>query len=305
MGKTTTTEKRDLYAEVTDSIVAAMERAGEWERPWTSVENGAAFPRNADGRAYRGVNTILLWAAAMDHGYASGIWATYKSWAGRGAQVRKGEKGTLVTLWRPFDRKATAEEIAAGKDTDGKMRGLLLRHFTVFAAEQVDGYEVPEATPMPEPQRDAIADAWFAGLGGDVRYGGDQAFYSTATDRITLPDRAAFTTAERFYATLAHEYGHWTGHASRLDRNLSGRFGSEAYAAEELVAELTAAFVGAMLGFHTQVRDDHASYVKNWVEVLRNDKRAIFTAASLAQKAADYLAGTQADEDATITEEAA
>jgi antirestriction protein ArdC len=297
-----TAAKRDLYAEVTASIVGALETAGEWQRPWTLAENGAAAPRNADGRHYRGVNTLLLWASAMEHGWTSGVWGTYRAWVNHGAQVRKGEKGTLVVLWKPARRSPRGDEVP---EDDGKVGMLLLRHFTVFAAEQVDGYELPPVAELPVFERDAAADEFFSRVGADVRYGGDTAAWSPTLDYIICPEAEQFIDREHFYSTLAHEHGHWTGHKSRLDRDLSGRFGGAAYAAEELVAELTAAYVAARLGFHPQVRDDHAAYVKNWVTLLKDDDRAIFTAASKAQQACDYLvaAGSTAEALAGALEE--
>ena len=280
--------KRDLYQEVTDSIVSALETAGEWRRPWTLTTGGASAPRSIDGRSYRGVNTLLLWAAAFDAGYTSGTWGTYRAWQEHDAQVRKGEKGTIVTLWKPARHKAGDGE-AAKAGEDGKVPYLLLRHFSVFNAAQVDGYEPPVVEPVPEPVRDAAADEFFAAVGADVRYGGNEAYYSPANDHIVVPEQVQFPDGEHFYTVLAHEHGHWTGHESRLGRDLRNRFGDAAYAAEELVAELTAAFVAATLGYHAVVRDDHASYVKHWIKALRDDPKAIFTAASQAQKAADFL----------------
>lgn len=294
MTKTTTkakTPSRDLYAEVTDSVLEALKSvSGSYEMPWTAVENGAAFPRNIDGRAYRGVNTVLLWASALRNGYTSGTWGTYKAWAAKNAQVRKGEKATLVILWKPMERKATAAEIADGKaDKFGKVRSLLMRHYNVFAAEQVDGWTPKTVEPLTEFERDADAEAFFAGVGADVRFGGDGAYYAPGTDSITMPDREHFLSADRFYATMAHEHGHWTGTKARCARDLTGRFGTAAYAAEELVAEMTSAFVCGALGFHPQVRDDHAKYIKSWIRLLEDDKRAIVTAASHAQRATDFL----------------
>ena len=292
----TKTERRDIYSEVTASIVGALETAGEHSRPWVMLGGGASAPRNVDGRHYRGVNTLLLWASAMESGYSSGVWGTYRAWQAQGAQVRKGEKGTLVTLWKPFDRKANADEVTAGKaDDDGKVGSLLLRHFSVFAAEQVDGWEPPAEVELDPIERDAAADGFFARIGADVTYGGDRAGYLSEADRIVCPLAEQFVDGEHFYAVLGHEHGHWTGHRSRLDRDLTGRFGDESYAAEELVAELTAAFVCARLGFAPVVRDDHASYVKSWLKALRNDDRAIFTAASKAQQACDYLVTSGVD----------
>jgi antirestriction protein ArdC len=323
------TEKRDLYAEVTDSIVSSLETAGEWERPWTLVGGDALSPRNAvTHKRYRGVNVLLLWAESMKRGYTSGEWATFKQWfrereatdeeRANGVQlnrngkvttrcVRKGETSTMVTLWKPFDRKATQADVDSGaaKKVGDKVRALLLRNYNVFAAEQVEGYELPEREALPERERDDACEEFFSAIGADLRVGGDMAAYAPVEDYIICPSIEQFATSEHYYATLAHEHGHWTGHKTRLDRDLSGRFGNASYAAEELIAELTAAFVGAMLGFHPTTRDDHAAYVKHWIRLLSDDKRAIITAASKAQAAADYLAkfSAPAEDENDETEE--
>lgn len=284
------TKHTDLYQEVTDKIVSSLATAGEWERPWTLID-GAFAPVNTAGRAYRGVNVWLLWASALEHGYTSGVWGTYKAWKQDDPvrHVRKGEKGTLVTLWKPTHRKATARDVAEGnaKRVGASVQGLYLRDYTVFNSEQVEGYVAPAAGPKVDPI--AEAERFFDAIGATI-LPDPQAHYSPITDTIGLPPIDAFVDAGAYYATSAHEHGHWTGHKSRLDRDLVNRFGSEAYAFEELVAELTAAFVGARLGIEPTVREDHASYVKNWIKVLKNDKKAIFTAGSLAQKATDFLA---------------
>ena len=307
---------RDIYQEVTDAIIEALETAGEWHRPWSDLDADAGLPRSIDGRPYRGVNTILLWASALQHGYEHGTWGTFKAWfKDRAATpdeiadgtarknrdgdyrvttrcVRKDEHGTLVTLWKPTSRRASADEVAGGKaDENGRIDGLLLRHFTVFNAAQVEGYEAPAEVERPTgPDAIAHADEFFKNIGAKVTFKGDRAYYSPGTvDAIVIPKLDTFKSAEHFYATQAHEHAHWTGHPSRLARDFSGRFGTEQYAFEELVAELSAAFTGALLGIGSVVRDDHAAYVKNWLRVLRNDKKAIFTAGSHAQKATDYL----------------
>ena len=292
--------RRDVYQEVTDTIVAALESAGPWHRPWEDLSTDAAAPRSIDGRAYRGTNVVLLWAAAIDASYDTGVWGTYKAWSGKGAQVRKGERGTMVTLWKPSSRKATDSESANGKaDASGKVQSLFLTHFTVFNAAQVDGWEAPELPEGPSPIDHA--ETFFREIGAKVEIRGNSAYYSPGlVDTIVLPSSAAFRTIEHFYATSAHEHTHWTGHDKRLARDFSGRFGSEAYAFEELVAELGAAFVGAHLGIGTVTREDHASYVKSWLKTLRNDKKAVFTAASKAQEAADFL--INAAEGATVSE---
>lgn len=280
---------RDIYQEVTDSIVSALTTCGEHSRPWVELSDSAARPRSIDGRPYRGTNVLLLWVGAMENGYEHGVWGTYRAWQRKGAQVRKGEKATMVTLWKSFDRKATADEVAAGSaDKDGRIKSLVLRSFSVFNVAQVDGYELPQ---VDRPTVDPIehADAFFAAVGADVRtMVGDGCYYMPGPDSINMEPRDAFTDAEHYYGVLAHEHGHWTGHKSRLARDFS-RFDGHALAAEELVAELTAAFVGSHLGILPTVRDDHASYVKSWVSMFTDDKKAIVTAAAAAQKATDYL----------------
>jgi antirestriction protein ArdC len=299
---------RDLYSEVTATIVDSLESAGPWSRPWVQLGLGAANPRSIDGRSYRGLNTVLLWASALDNGYSSGTWGTFKAWLQRdeptalaGVEpvgengvtrcVRKGEKATLVTLWKPTKRKASDSDVAAGRASEKgeNIDGLYLRHFNVFNAEQVDGYVPPEVPDLDPVERDADAEAFFSAIGSDLRHGGDRAFYSPVGDFITVPERDQFADGPAYYSTVAHEHGHWTGHESRLKRDFTGRFGDNAYAFEELVAELTAAFTCAHLGVAPSVREDHASYVKNWLKVLKEDDRAVFTAASQAQKATDYL----------------
>jgi antirestriction protein ArdC len=307
MSQSATTSKRDLYSEVTASIVKSLETATVGGGvPWTNVSDDAMNPRNVvSHKPYRGVNVLLLWAASLDKGYRSGLWATFNQWKSKGASVRKGEKATTVVLWKPFDRKATQADVTAGRaDKVGeKIKGLLLRHFNVFAAEQVDGFAIPESTPLPEVDRNEAADAFFAAVGADVRFGGNVAAYAPAGDYILHPEIGQFADADHFYATLAHEHGHWTGAKSRLDRDLTGRFGTESYAAEELVAELTAAFVGAHLGFAPSIRDDHARYIKSWISLLKADDRAIFTASSKAQQATDYLRSFSESSDVEDSED--
>jgi antirestriction protein ArdC len=227
-----------------------------------------------------------LWAAAQAKGYASGEWATYQQWQERQAQVRKGEKSTLVVFWK-FGNDAS--ESQDGSETASHSRLLFTRGYSVFNASQVDGYtpKVDESRPMPE--RIAEAEAFFSSIGADLRHGGNQAFYSPATDHIQMPDFAAFRESVAYYSVLAHEHTHWTASASRCNRELGKRFGDNAYAAEELIAELGAAFTCAHLGLSAEPRSDHAAYIASWLKVLKADKRAIFTAASKAQQACDWL----------------
>jgi antirestriction protein ArdC len=290
----------DVYQTVTDRIVAMIERgAGEWRMPWHAAHTGepgspVAMPRNVTGRAYRGVNVPLLWAAAEAFGYASPVWATYRQWQERGAQVHRGEKSTLVVFWKRIEVQTEAE----GDDGDGDTETrLIARGYAVFNAAQVDGYDPPPpaggAAKRPEPQRIEGAEAFFHNAGAIVRHGGNRAFYTTAGDYIQMPELRQFVAADRYYSTLAHEHVHWTGAAHRCAREFGRRFGDEAYAFEELVAELGAAFLCADLGLSNEPRPDHAAYLAGWLRVLKGDKRAIFTAASKAQAAADFLNGLQ------------
>jgi len=219
--------------------------------------------------------------------------ATYKQWSELGAQVRKGEKSSLVVFWKVFDRDG--QDAADDEDEANPARRFMARGYAVFNAAQVDGYQAPVVVPPSEgPERIAEADTFFAAIGADIRHGGNRAYYSPGGDHIQMPHFSAFRDAASYYAILAHEGIHWTGGgANRCARDLRGRFGSESYAAEELVAELGAAFLCADLDLASEPRPDHAAYVASWLKVLRQDKRAIFTAASKAQQAADWLHGRQ------------
>jgi antirestriction protein ArdC len=300
-------DRADVYARVTDAIVAAIEsgmaKGRDWRMPWHRRRDPGGSPmlpvNVARGAAYRGVNTLALWAAAEARGYPGGLWGTYWQWAALGGQVRRGERAATVVFWRFPERPAGGEEAEGGQDSgeggdeaEGTWRGPWARAYAVFNAAQVDGATLPASTApaLPEAARIAEAEAFFAALPGlDLRHGGNAAFYSPGTDHVQMPPFADFRTGEGYYATLAHEAAHWTGHPSRLARDLTGRFGSQAYAAEELVAELGAAFALAALGLAAEPREDHARYVAHWLGLLRGDRRAIFTAAGKAQAAADWL----------------
>jgi antirestriction protein ArdC len=283
------TEKVDVYTRVTSQIITAIEKGvGNWRMPWHTSGRFASSPINAASRKpYRGINTVCLWAAAEAKGYDAGEWATYAQWQERGAQVRKGEKATTVVFWKFANGKAEDQDGDNDLPVSGS-RLLFTRGYAVFNAAQVDGY-TPRAEPERSlPERIAHAEAWFETIGADVRHGGNRAYYST-DDHLQMPPFAAFDENVAYYSTLAHEHVHWTAKAGRCDRQLGKRFGDSAYAAEELIAELGAAFVCAHLGLSTEPREDHAQYIQSWLSVLRADKRAIFTAASKAQQAADYL----------------
>ena len=284
-----TTTHADIYTRVTGQIISAIEQgAGTFRMPWHRTGNDCFLPTNAASqRPYRGLNVLTLWAAADRREYTSGIWATYKQWQNLGAQVRQGEKSTLVVLWKPTERRDEDDPEQKVK----RRQGLLARGYSVFNVAQVDGYSEAERdwTPLSDVERSARAETFFGELGADIRHGGGRAFYDLTNDRIQLPVFGDFHSGAAYYSTLAHEVTHWTGAAHRLKRELGRRFGSDAYAAEELVAELGAAFLCGALDFATQPRADHAAYIAAWLRVLKSDNRAIFTAASKAQQAADWL----------------
>ncbi|WP_420608210.1 ArdC family protein [Novosphingopyxis sp.] len=301
MGDSTTTRpteaesRADIYQRITDRIAAAIEAgAGEWRMPWHPGADGVApvLPVNAaTGKPYRGVNTVVLWATAQAEGYPSAVWATYRQWAELGAQVRKGERASPVVFWKISD-KEDQEDANEGAEDDRRSR-VFARGYSVFNAAQVDGYEAPALPVLLEAERIGHAEAFFDAIGADIRHGGNRACYKPSLDQIRMPPFEAFRDPIAYYATLAHEATHLTGHPSRCARDLRGRFGDEAYAAEELVAELGAAFVCADLAMAPEPRPDHAAYVASWLKVLRGDKRTIFTAAAKAQAAADWMDAQQ------------
>lgn len=279
----------DLYADVTARIVAAIEAGrATYALPWRAV---AGLPRNiVSGRSYRGINTVLLWLAAHARGYGAPDWATFGQWRDRGCLVRKGEKATTVVFWRQAASGAEPAQADATTERDiPTQRPFLARAYPVFNCAQVEGWTPPQSPALPESARDAAAEAFFTALPLTVHHGGDQAYYRPATDTIHLPPFAQFTDANAYYAVRSHESVHATGAPHRLDRDLSGRFGAQAYAMEELVAELGAAFLCAALGVSPEPRPDHAGYIQSWLKVLSRDTRAIFTAAGRAQAAADWL----------------
>jgi antirestriction protein ArdC len=302
MRNTDSNDRSDIYQTVTDRIVAAIEAGtGSWKMPW-HVKASDGVPMNALTRkAYRGSNVVSLWVDAQLDGYEHPLWASYRQWQELGSQVRKGEKSSIVVFWKAVEGKPGEGEGTAGEEGgegDERTRRLWARAYHVFNCAQVDGYEAP-ALPQPTKfERIEAAENFFSALGVEVRHGGSRAAYSHSLDIIKMPEFSAFTDPLAYYSTLAHEETHASGHPSRCARDLTGRFGSESYAAEELVAELGAAFVCASLGLASEPRPDHAAYIENWLKVLKADKRAIFTAASKAQQAADWMHARQSKEAA-------
>lgn len=300
--ESTSTDKRDVYARVTAQIINAIEQGvGNWKMPWHTSGRFAFSPINVTSRKpYRGINTLCLWSAAQAKGYDSAEWATYQQWQDKGGQVRKGEKSTTVVFWKFQNESKEGQD----GETLSSSRLLFTRGYSVFNAAQVDGYTPKVETDFPLPERIAHADAFFTRIGADVSHGGNRAYYAPATDHIQMPPFTAFTENVAYYSTLAHEHTHWTANSARCDRQLGKRFGDHAYAAEELIAELGAAFTCAHLGLSTEPREDHAQYIQSWLRVLKADSKAIFTAASKAQQACDWLIA-HAGESASVAEVAA
>lgn len=285
--------KQDIYEKITTRIIADLEQGVRpWMQPWNAEHAAGRIirPLRANGVAYRGINTIMLWSEAVTKGFAAPIWMTFKQAQELGGHVRKGENGSLVVYANTLHKTETDQK--SGEEVERDIP--YMKGYSVFNVEQIEGlpehFTRPAHVVLDPVQRIAAADAFFAATGAQISHGGNRAFYAEGADRIQLPPFETFKDAESYYATLAHEGTHWTKHKNRLDRDLGGkRWGDEGYAAEELVAELGAAFLCADLGITPEVREDHAAYIGTWLKVLKGDKRAIFTAAAHAQRAGDFL----------------
>lgn len=295
---------QQLFEQVTAELIADIEAgAGQWRMPWHRLAQ-AGTPTSIDGRRYRGINALWLPLVGSGRGWVSGKWATYRAWQRHGAQVRSGEKGTAVVLWKQAtpDTDGPPSPQPEGHTSTAPLRWYA-RTYTVFAAEQVDGADHlldPAQDAPPGPARIATAEAYFAALGATVTEHSDRAYYTAATDTIVVPPISRFDEAEHYYATLAHEHVHWTAHPDRCDRDLTGRFGSDAYAAEELIAETGAAMWCAQAGIAPATRHDHAAYIAHWLDILRACPRHLVTVASKAQTAIDWMQ-TRVDQHATET----
>jgi antirestriction protein ArdC len=278
--------RRDLYAEVSARIVAELEHgAAPWIKPWSATA-GQNVPCNAvTNRPYSGCNVVLLWMA-QTAGYRTPRYLTFKQALELGGHVRKGEKGTKVYFVKQL-------QVRNGEGEEDETRIVpMMREYTVFNIDQCEG--LPERITTPSPvksrnpdERDSTMDEFLASSGASIREGFGEAYYRPSDDYISLPRFEAFKSAKHFYGVAFHELGHWTGHKSRLDRDLRHRFGERGYAAEELVAELCAAFLCAEFSIDGDIR--HAGYIASWISLLRADHKAFFTACSKAQAAADYL----------------
>ena len=282
----TRTERADVYTRVTQAIIATIETgAGDWRMPWHHDGISAARPTNiTTGKAYRGINTVSLWVSAQINGFTSGLWGTYRQWQDAGAQVRKDEKSSIGVLWKEL--RGSDDDHA---DDDDRRSRLFARAFNLFNLAQVDGYMAEPMATLSETERLERADAFISNLGIVTEFGDFRAYYHIGEDRIHMPDFAAFRHAHGFYATHLHECGHATGAKHRLDRDFTGRWSDHALAMEEATAELTAAFLLSDLSIANDPRPDHAAYVGHWLDLMKSEPRAIFTAASKAQAAADWM----------------
>jgi antirestriction protein ArdC len=302
MSDKTQTPRQDIYSRITNQIIAALEQGVKpWTQPWSAAHAAGhvSRPLRHNGQPYGGINVLTLWASAMSGSFSAPIWMTFRQAIELGGHVRKGEKGSPVVYANTITRAETDE--ATGDDVERTVP--FLKAYTVFNVEQIEGlpghfYALAESSRNPD-ERIADAETYFAATRADIRHGGDSAYYSPALDYIQMPPFEAFRDAQAYYATLAHEATHWTRHATRLDRDFGRkRFGDDGYAREELVAELGAAFLCADLGLALEDRADHAAYIGHWLAVLKDDKRAVFTAAAHAQRAIDYLHGLARPQEA-------
>ncbi|EBW3293898.1 DNA primase [Salmonella enterica subsp. enterica serovar Bijlmer] len=302
MTKKTTNRKsaprQDLFQTVTDKIITALENGTTpWRKAWQTGKEG--LPANAiTGRNYSGINVMLLWIDAADKGFHSNRWLTFKQALDAGGNVRKGEKSTLVTLFKPFQKEATDNSGQPVFDDNGEvvMRDrCFMTSFHLFNVEQCENLPdklYPEIPVLPDVERIARAEqiAAYSGVSVIHRHQ-DRAYYRPSVDHIMMPEAAQFDSAEDYYSTLLHELVHSTGHVSRLARegivSTSKKFGDPVYGFEELVAEMGAAFLCAELGINGDLQ--HESYIASWLQTLKEDNRAVFRAARFAREAFEYL----------------
>jgi antirestriction protein ArdC len=314
-GKTMTkrqTEKKNIYEEITGKIIAALEDGViPWARPWQSVHYGAY--RNAvTNRPYKGLNTMLLNMIAMMKGYVDPRWLTFRNAEKLGGSVRKGERGARILFWKflPVPEQREDDGMIPGEDSEDQERKVIpfARMYTVFNVEQCEGLDLPALDPVEDDaaQPEANEPAKKILALPVIKHGGSRAFYSPAADRIILPPRSAFESSDFYFAIAFHETLHWTGHSSRLARTFGNRFGDKDYAFEELVAEIGSAFLCAHTGIALEEMR-HPEYINAWLEILKGDKKAIFTAAAKAQNAADFIlnkAGLAGGEEEDLPEAA-
>jgi antirestriction protein ArdC len=269
-----------VYQDVTNSIIEQLEKGAiPWVKPWRA--DSSADKNLLSQKPYQGINRLILGLSGMVNKYDVPVWASYKQWESIGGNVRKGEKGTRIVFFSKVDKE--------NKQTGDTESYSVLKAYWVFNASQIDGIDIVPAATVDKPFTPIeYAETRIVKTGAALSHGGDAAFYAPSVDRIQLPNKGTFNSEANYYATAFHELVHWTGAKHRLDRNLEkGRFGNPAYAFEELVAEMGAAFLCQDYGIQGELR--HAGYIQSWLKALRDDSKAVFKAAALAQKAADYL----------------
>ncbi len=286
--------KIDIYQNITDKIISKLEEGVRpWVKPWNAEHAAGKItrPLKHDFTPYNGINILNLWMCAEEKGYSAPVWMTFRQAKELGGQVRKGEKASLSIIAKTF--KKTEEDENTGEEVERNIP--FMKGYSVFNVEQIDDlptkyYELAKEPEITPEERIEAIEQFFLNTGADIREGGNQAYYAITHDRVQMPPFVAFENAEGFYSALAHEMTHWTRHPSRLDRDLGRKkWGDAGYAMEELVAELGSAFLGADLGLTPDIREENAAYIANWLEVLKNDNRAIFSAAAHAQRAAELL----------------
>jgi antirestriction protein ArdC len=292
------TQNKDVYSRVTDKILADLEQGERpWMKPWNAEHAAGSItrPLRFNGLPYSGINVMMLWSEAMEKGYSAPIWMTFRQAQELGGHVKKGEHGSLVVYASTVHKTELDED--SGEEIERDIP--FMKGYTVFNVEQIEDlpahyYATAQAPALTLAERDEKLEAFFAATKADIRHGGNRAFYQITQDFVQMPPFEFFKDTESYYATLGHETCHWTRHPSRLDRDFGRkRWGDEGYAMEELVAELGSAYLCADLGITPEIRDDHSAYIASWLKVLQNDKRAIFTAAAHAQRAADFLHALQ------------
>ena len=285
------TMKKDRYQIITDTVIEQMENLGsDWMKSWST--NAMSGHHNViSKKAYQGTNTFLTAISSFKNGFQSNQWGTYRQWQSKGYSVKKGSKGTDIIF---FD-KIKIED----KETEQERFVPILKGFSIFNADQIEDYWSGSAIPEKPTFKHEQTEQLVTNSKAIIKHGGSRAFYTSEADFIQMPHKTDFqdidgsTAMENYYSTLLHELTHWTGHTSRLDRKLANKFGSNAYAFEELVAEIGSVFLTAMLGIEKQPQPNHAKYLNGWLEVLKQDKRAMVKAFGLAQKASDYILAYQ------------
>ena len=283
--------KNEIKAKITDQIIEGLENAIKFDKPWIGG-NGIAVPKNhTTGRSYRGINVLNLWLAASLKGYKTGLWGSEKQWKTKGGKLRDGVKhkdGEFCIFYKL--QGITEKNKNTGEKTFKKIP--LFRYSIIFNFDQIEGIEIekPDLDPIEENE---TAEKIINGTKATIKYGGEQAGYYPGSDEIVMPDRETFKSTTGFYNTIFHELSHWTGSENRLDRGMADMFGSEGYAIEELIAELSAAFICGNIGIAANIQNNSA-YIKSWLKKLREDKNYIFQAASKADKSCQYILGDHA-----------